>query len=1303
MVRLLAFTLGAALVVPIPSLTAGEPNARQWSKLHPKLRLELGYRLREPVPHGPDDQGYEKREHEVAVQVRAGTNLEGLLGNAVTRRYIDPLGLQLVIGRVGPGDIEKLVGLDSVIEVWPASDLIEPPLPPDPDIPRRSRERLNQRETEAKDWYESTDVHRFRQAWDRGFTGRGVKVMINDSGIDFCHPDLHGTWATVEDQSSPYFGWPLMFDAYSMYLLARDLGLGERNLEEGRAHYADTSSTCEEGSTCRFTPIGTSRIFHYTLPGTSLSGVYRIGSHPDTTLDRTDGRAAILLADEEVAGVYDTVYVDMNQNRDFTDDPAASRASPAACGSYEFGTYSGGLVYFIADGVNPVPGSDWMWGLGPPAAGDLVAFAIDDVNEFGNGHGTKCASAVAAQGVVNGGAPSFKPPYQGPGDGMVLGAGRDAKLVAVGNTFLYPGLAEPFLLAALGIDGEPNTSDDVQIVTNSWGSSTVDNDGWDLSSRMLDSIQRQLGPKLSIVFSAGNGGPGYGTVAPPAPPGAVMVGASTEMGSTGWDGIASAEQIRWGDVVPFSSRGPTARGEVGVHVVAVGAFAAGDLTVNESSDDVESAWLAWGGTSRACPIAGGNLTLVYDAYRQTHGVWPDFEIARAILMAGADNLHYDPFNQGAGMVNAERATSIASGGEGFYLEPASWSVGDYRGRRYPAFGKLVFPGEQTTSTFEIHNTGETAIEVAISPHHLVKFDQRTLSWATSDVGLEEDYDFNVPNYLLEITELVPDDTDLMVVRLIQPLAEIDADGDYDAESRWRFVPYDWSDDGDGEFWTDLNGDGTVNPDELDPDDAYIRFTYVKNVGTSQEFRIQRPLDRMHDGIWLALQHTDRDEAIPQSHFQVRLEFYRHQAWDWVSVPGSVALPAGGAAEFQATLSMPGNARLGVHEGVLWLDHGSARSTLPISVVAAARLGVEPLVFGGNDSTTPYENGTAGGFFNWTARAYDGDWRFFFVDVPSEHEAGSRLLVRTSWLDVPRTDLDTIVLGPVEDPAHSGAEPEYYGPYRLDDVGRSPNWHYGGGTWGYNTSSEESEDWVSAPLREGLHAILLHNVLYQGSANTFEVPVTVTVGRIEEMAGPIQINAAMPEGTVRFEIGTGMALETIEAEVYGLSCEPWSVGGEVAQDAEYEMALTLNDCGRLAVTLNGEDLDDLDLWLYHPDGYPTLNSTGGSAQESLSMRAPADGTWVIQVEGSEVAGSMADFVLTVDAVQGGDLEIVGLPSGPFAAGDRIPFEIAYSIPPGSSCDVLHGLLIYGPPGGQVVEVPIEVVTRSTRRGTRRITP
>ena len=83
----------------------------------------------------------------------------------------------------------------------------------------------------AKDWYESTDVHRFRQAWDQGFTGQGVKVLVNDSGIDFCHPDLYGTWATVADPESPYAGWPLMFDAYSMYLTARDQQQGENNIE----------------------------------------------------------------------------------------------------------------------------------------------------------------------------------------------------------------------------------------------------------------------------------------------------------------------------------------------------------------------------------------------------------------------------------------------------------------------------------------------------------------------------------------------------------------------------------------------------------------------------------------------------------------------------------------------------------------------------------------------------------------------------------------------------------------------------------------------------------------------------------------------------------------------------------------------------------------------------------------------------------------------------------------------------------------------------------------------------------------
>jgi hypothetical protein len=48
--------------------------------------------------------------------------------------------------------------------------------------------------------------------------------------------------------------------------------------------------------------------------------VYHIGLHPDDALKYWYGEnVAVLVVDENVAGVYDKVYVDLN-NKDFTDD-----------------------------------------------------------------------------------------------------------------------------------------------------------------------------------------------------------------------------------------------------------------------------------------------------------------------------------------------------------------------------------------------------------------------------------------------------------------------------------------------------------------------------------------------------------------------------------------------------------------------------------------------------------------------------------------------------------------------------------------------------------------------------------------------------------------------------------------------------------------------------------------------------------------------------------------------------------------------------------------------------------------------
>ncbi len=80
----------------------------------------------------------------------------------------------------------------------------------------------------------------------------------------------------------------------------------------------------------------------YTLTGTSQSGEYHIGTHPDNGLrqwyrlvngidladpEAHDERPAILVVDEGAAGVYDTVYVDLDFDYDFTDEKAHARAT----------------------------------------------------------------------------------------------------------------------------------------------------------------------------------------------------------------------------------------------------------------------------------------------------------------------------------------------------------------------------------------------------------------------------------------------------------------------------------------------------------------------------------------------------------------------------------------------------------------------------------------------------------------------------------------------------------------------------------------------------------------------------------------------------------------------------------------------------------------------------------------------------------------------------------------------------------------------------------------------------------------
>ena len=140
----------------------------------------------------------------------------------------------------------------------------------------------------------------------------------------------------------------------------------------------------------------------------------------------------------------------------------------------------------------------------------------------------------------------------------------------------------------------------------------------------------------------------------------------------------------------------------------------------------------------------------------------------------------------------------------------------------------------------------------------------------------------VTNYLIDLSDRVAahPDADLMVVRLTFPHDQFDANADYSQDQLWRLLAYNWTDiNGDGNLWTDNDGDGAVDHANLptisnvdfnfDIDFAhsemdkgeYVRFMYHRAYTNSLMTFVRDPADRMADGLFLGLQHAARTASI----------------------------------------------------------------------------------------------------------------------------------------------------------------------------------------------------------------------------------------------------------------------------------------------------------------------------------------------------------------------------------------------------------------------------------------------------------
>jgi|GEM_PF-2317360 len=264
------------------------------------------------------------------------------------------------------------------------------PVPADIDNPDISMAQQNLNEMKVAGTlppqpmdYTTPVEHHADEAWSMGYEGDGVNVAVVDTGVDFANPDLVGQWAVDNNPNSSYYGWPIMWDPVSMDLLERYFtadndwwrfpypifaSYGESSW------YSDTTYTAQKNSTNyvnysygnngywtkRYDPNGygngdfnmISRNY-YVGNITSASGNFHLGIAKDDHLTQYVGeRVGMLVVDSKTPGFYDTVYVDLNNNLDFTDEKPVTKDSPLCYEDLNGDgnpDISGGLLYFISN------------------------------------------------------------------------------------------------------------------------------------------------------------------------------------------------------------------------------------------------------------------------------------------------------------------------------------------------------------------------------------------------------------------------------------------------------------------------------------------------------------------------------------------------------------------------------------------------------------------------------------------------------------------------------------------------------------------------------------------------------------------------------------------------------------------------------------------------------------------------------------------------------------------------------------------------------------------------------------------
>ena len=279
----------------------------------------------------------------------------------------------------------------------------------------------------------------------------------------------------------------------------------------------------------------------YKFPaGFTKSGNVRLGSHPDDHLLELFGeRPAFLVTDSTTAGVYDTVYVDLDDDYPLRRREAGDEGVAGVVSRHERRRLHRPL------GRSPLLHlgrrrrsfrAAWTRSASRRvfAPGEMLAWTGDYDPAIG-GHGTLTASNIVGQGVINGRAPTFSDVPGGTYPGAVIGGAPKAKLAPYGDIYFSFDFSTQFgyfLATRAAASTSRRTRTARRTSTTTAGMPPA---------RRPTSSTTAAGRRPSSP--PGTARPASARSRRPRPSAGINVGASTQFGGTGWDSIDRISQV----------------------------------------------------------------------------------------------------------------------------------------------------------------------------------------------------------------------------------------------------------------------------------------------------------------------------------------------------------------------------------------------------------------------------------------------------------------------------------------------------------------------------------------------------------------------------------------------------------------------------------------------------------------------------------------------------------------------------------------------------------------------------------------